>query len=122
MFTKIYIIGWVIDFIDNTSLVILRLEVRESCSLYIPIFIFCAVVSSELYFCTRSQQIRIIFNFQEEHWQILPLQFRVDLGVMAMKGYLTFTSSPEMEYRHQIQFSEVVKGYSQCILSPTDGA
>ena len=29
--------------------------------------------------------------------QVLPLRFRVDLGVMVIKGYFTFTKDPEQE-------------------------
>ena len=39
--------------------------------------------------------------------QVLPLQFRVDLGVMAMKRYSTFFKSPELEPHFQMQFSVI---------------
>ena len=39
--------------------------------------------------------------------QILPLYFRVDLGVMEMKSYFTLLRAPEVESHHQIQFSVI---------------
>ena len=39
--------------------------------------------------------------------QILPLWFRLDLGVMAMKGYFTLPRAPELESHHHIQFSVI---------------
>ena len=38
--------------------------------------------------------------------QILPLQVRVSLGVMAMKGYSTLPSYPELKPHHQMQFTQ----------------
>ena len=36
-------------------------------------------------------------------YQVLPLQVRVDLGAMAMKGYSSFPKAPELlEPHHQI--------------------
>ena len=59
--------------------------------------------------------------------QILLLQFRVDLGVMAMKRYSAFIRSPELDLHHQMQFSIILGepifkgwGYSQRIPSPAD--
>ena len=37
--------------------------------------------------------------------QLLLLQVKVDLGVMAMKGYFTFLIALVLESHHQIQFS-----------------
>ena len=37
--------------------------------------------------------------------QVLPLQIRVDLGIMAVNGYSTLSRSPELESHHQMQFS-----------------
>ena len=34
--------------------------------------------------------------------QVLPLWVKVDLGVMAMKGYSSFPKGPELEPHHQI--------------------
>ena len=34
--------------------------------------------------------------------QVLPLQVRVDLRVMAMKGYSTFPKAPGVEPQHQM--------------------
>ena len=36
---------------------------------------------------------------------MLPLRVRVDLGVMAMKGYSTFPRALELEPHHQMQFN-----------------
>ena len=61
-------------------------------------------------------------------YRVLPLQVRVDLGVMVMKEYPTLLRSPELEPHHQMWFSLILsspflwgllslfKGYSQCIL------
>ena len=58
--------------------------------------------------------------------QVLQLQVRVDLGVMAMKGYSTFPRSPKLEPHHQMQFSVISrilnKEYSQYIPSPANRA
>ena len=37
--------------------------------------------------------------------QVLPLKIKVDLGIMAMKGYSTLPRSPELEPHHQMLFS-----------------
>ena len=60
-----------------------------------------------------------------EQQQILPLQVKADLGVMVMKGYTKLPRAPELETLHQMQFSVIPstpfwRGYSQCILSPTE--
>ena len=39
------------------------------------------------------------------HLQVLPLHVKVDLGVMAMKGYLTLPRYQKQEPFHQIQFN-----------------
>ena len=36
--------------------------------------------------------------------QVLPLRVRVDLGVMAIKGYATHPRSPQLEPHYQMQF------------------
>ena len=36
--------------------------------------------------------------------KIIPLQVRVDLEIMAMKGYSTLPRSPELEPHHQMHF------------------
>ena len=66
-------------------------------------------------------------------WQVIPLQDRVELGVMAMNGYFILPWTPELELHHKLQFSIIPKtnlfwirilsfyrGYSQCILSTPD--
>ena len=40
--------------------------------------------------------------------QVLPLQVRVYQGVMAMNGYFTFPTSPELEPLHQLQLSVIL--------------
>ena len=59
---------------------------------------------------------------------------RVDLKVIAMKGYSKLPRAPEQESHHQIPFRVILrtlffvgflpfcKGYSEHILSPTDKA
>ena len=41
--------------------------------------------------------------------QVLLLQVRVDLGVMAMKEYSTFPKAAELERHHQVRFSVISK-------------
>ena len=48
-----------------------------------------------------------IFNQLIEPKQVQPLWFRVDLGVIVMKGYFTFHRSPEVMLHHQMQFSVI---------------
>ena len=38
---------------------------------------------------------------------VLPLQVRVDLRAVVMKGYSTFSEVPKLEPHHQIQFSVI---------------
>ena len=53
--------------------------------------------------------------------QIVPLQFRVDLGVMVMKRFFTLPRLPELEPRHQMQFTVMPKTHLYFfILSPAD--
>ena len=41
--------------------------------------------------------------------QILPLQVRVNLGFMPMKGYYTLLRPPELEPHYQMQFSVILR-------------
>ena len=41
--------------------------------------------------------------------QVLPLQVRIDLRVMAMKGYSILLRPPEMEPHNQMQFSVILR-------------
>ena len=41
--------------------------------------------------------------------QILPFHVKVDLGVMALKGYSTLTRSLEFELYHWMQFSVILR-------------
>ena len=41
-------------------------------------------------------------------YQALPLQVRVDLGAMTMKGYTAFPKTPELELHYQIFFFSFV--------------
>ena len=101
---------YTIDF-NVTSRVILCVEIRKLRSLNVHIYIFCAVVSWEGFFCTwlynikYSNPIQIICSQLLVFKQILiiilskslissiwiieeqPLRERVDLGVMVMKEY-----------------------------------
>ena len=51
--------------------------------------------------------------------QMLPLQVRVDLGVMALKVFSTLTRSPEL-MPYQMQFSVIPRGgsYADCWRCP----
>ena len=51
-------------------------------------------------------------------YQVLLLRARVELGVMAMKGYLAISSSPELEPSNQIQFNAIPKTHSRQIAFP----
>ena len=44
-----------------------------------------------------------------EPLEVLYLQVRVDLGVMTMKAYFTLSRSPDLESKHQRQFSVITK-------------
>ena len=41
--------------------------------------------------------------------QVLTPQIRVNLGVIAIKGYSTFPRAPEIEPHHQVQFSVILR-------------
>ena len=45
-----------------------------------------------------------LFNF-DAPYHVTPLWFRVDLGVIAMKGYSSFPKAPGLEPHHQLQFT-----------------
>ena len=47
----------------------------------------------------------VLFDSGMGSYQALPRQIKVDLGVMAMKGYSTLPRSLELELHHLIQFS-----------------
>ena len=63
--------------------------------------------------------------------QVLPLQVRVDMGLMTIKGYSTFPRSQDLEPHHQMLFNIILRtilfwesmsypsgrGYNQHILS-----
>ena len=55
-------------------------------------------------------------------YQILPLQDRVELGIMAMKGLFPFLISSELERHHQMKFSVIIRTLIFCgwyrILTP----
>ena len=40
-----------------------------------------------------------------EYYQLLRIWFRVDLGVITMKGYSTLPTSPELKLHYKMQFS-----------------
>ena len=53
--------------------------------------------------CTQFECQTVIFDPYIEPNQVLPLQARMDLGALAMKGYSTFPKAPALqEPRHQI--------------------
>ena len=74
----------------SMSRVILCLDVKESCSLYIHIYIF------------PHGCIRCIWPKDKTL-----LQVSMDLGVMGTKWYNTLLKSPELEPRHHMQFSVI---------------
>ena len=39
--------------------------------------------------------------------KVLPLRNRVDIGVMAMKGYFTFPKTPRLKPPDRMQFSDI---------------
>ena len=41
--------------------------------------------------------------------QVLTVGVRVDLGIMEMKGYISFPKSSGLEPAHQMQFSDIPK-------------
>ena len=71
--------------------------------LYVHIYNFCVVV------CYQSYQTQMIFD--RSIWPVdgtlkdIITPDLVDLAVMVMKKYSTFTISPEMESHDQVQFS-----------------
>ena len=106
------------------SRVILYQEVRESCSLYVHAYIFCAVVSEDVSFTHSLIECSSFFNrsiWPIDETQVVLLWVRVNLGVIA-----------DLEPNHQIQFSvthltphlggvlTLCQGYSQHILSSSD--
>ena len=48
-----------------------------------------------------------LFDPYMGHWQVLQLQVKVDLGVMAMKWYSTLNRPLELELYHQMQFTVI---------------
>ena len=53
--------------------------------------------------CTKFKCQIVLFDPKIEPYQVLPLKVRVDLGVMEMKGYSTFTKYPALlKPHHQI--------------------
>ena len=66
------------------------------------------------FFCTYSYRIQVIFyadlfNPKMGPEQILSLRVRVDLGVMEIKGYTTFSKAPGQESHHQVQFNAIYR-------------
>ena len=49
----------------------------------------------------------ILFDSSIGPYQVLPLQVRVDQGVMTIKVYSTLLRSPNLELHHPIQFSVI---------------
>ena len=67
-------------------------------------YLYFCIVSLEVFvfvFCTQSYRIRTISSIsiwsRDEHRLIEPLQDRVDLRVITIKGYFTLNWSPEPE-------------------------
>ena len=55
------------------------------------------------FICTQFKCQTILFDQLIGPYQVLPLQARVDLGAMAMKGYSAFPKAPAlMKPYHQI--------------------
>ena len=65
-----------------------------------------------------------LFNPEIVSQQLLRLRTKVDLEVMAMEGYSTFSKSPELIIRYSlVSYLEhpIFEGYSQHILNPHQG-
>ena len=93
-----YLIDLLIDLTAfQPSWVILCLKVRESCSLYVFIYIFlfcCFMIFNQIYST----------HWCDPNWYYHS-GFKVNLGVIAMKVYPTLPRSPNMELSHQMQLS-----------------
>ena len=47
------------------------------------------------------------FGLTIGHEWVLPIEIRIDLGIMVMKRYPTLTGSPELEPHHPMKFSDI---------------
>ena len=70
-------------------------------SLNVHIYIFCAIISLEFFFKHSLMKYKW-FLFDPLMRQVLPLQVRVDLGAVKMKGYSTFRRFSELEIHYQM--------------------
>ena len=59
----------------------------------------------------------ILFDPMMGNYQVLQLQFRMDLGLMVMKGWSTFLKAPELKPHHQMQFSVISWKFVGVVLS-----
>ena len=104
------------------------------------IFTFLRNCFSRIFFCTRSNwskwfSYRSVWPIDRIFKPVQTLWIRVDMGVMAVKGYSILPASPKLEPYHQIQLRIIprtphffwwwwglplCKGDNQCILSHTD--
>ena len=54
------------------------------------------------FFCKLPKCPTVLFDLLIRPYQVLPLQVRVDLGVMTMKRYFIFSKTPRLETHNQI--------------------
>ena len=106
------LIDWFIYWHFNLSRVIKWLEDRESHLLYVYIYIFCVDVFLFSFFFFLAYQLGIILKqiYLTHKWD--PNRYfysGIDLIVMAMKKYSTFSRFPELEHHHQINFNVIFR-------------
>ena len=58
--------------------------------------LFLIIQFSMSFVCTQFKCQTVLFDPQVVPYQVLPLQTRVDLGIMAMKGYSAFLRAPAL--------------------------
>ena len=97
------------------------LQVRESCSLYIRIYIFCVVVSYELCVCeedcTQSYWIKIIFKqiyLTRSSKRVLPLWVDANEGVLHTSQILKSGPSPPDAILCHIQDTKYFSVVGKC--------
>ena len=75
--------------------------------------------------CTQFKCQTVVFDLYIGPYQVLPLQARVDLRVIAMKGYSTFPKAPALlETHNQIASCHIRDSHSWLVndLTPTQNA
>ena len=70
------------------------------CYIYIYIYIYIIIIIILIRRGRRNKYILVLYIFNSMEaiiYQVLPLQVRVNLGEMAMKGFSKFPKSPKLE-------------------------